>query len=121
MKKLLLTAVVGLAACSDASGPPEAAATAMDGGPAHGTFEVTSNDGTVLTQVLAEDGTQTTTNAAGTVVNGKYRMDGPERYCRMDGEESEWTCYAEVVGSDGRWTATNEKDANEVWTIKRVE
>jgi len=127
MKWLFLVTAVALAACSSSNDPQdeaivtqEPAATAMDGGPASGTFEVTSNDGTVLTQVLADDGSQTTTDANGEVVSGKYRMEGPERYCRMDGEETDWTCYAEAVAEDGVWTATNEADANEVWTIHRV-
>lgn len=136
MKKLALIAAtafaaLALAACSDAeeaapvveetTEPAAAAATFVDGGPAYGTFEVSSNDGTVLTQVLAEDGTQVTTDAEGTATAGTFTAESPERYCRMDGEETEWTCYAEAIGEDGTWTATNEADPDEVWTVVRVE
>ena len=131
MKNLPLIAAIALAACSgsDEAAAPASEETAvetpdlraMDGGPAYGTFEVTSADGTVLTQVLAADGSQVTTDADGNATPGRFVMEGPERYCRMDGEETEWTCYTEAIGEDGTWTATNEVDPEEVWTIVRAQ
>lgn len=125
MKKLAWIAVITLAACSGGEKAPvaeEAAApTAMDGGPAAGKFTVTSADGTVLTQILLEGGTQVTTDADGKSVNGQYTLETPERYCRLDDGDADWTCYAEAIAEDGTWTATNEADPEEVWTVVRVE
>ena len=129
MKKLAWIAapiaVAALAACSGGEKAPEAVETAtptaMDGGPASGTYQVTSGDGTVLTQILVSDGTQVTTDADGKSVNGQYTLETPERYCRLDEGDADWTCYSETITEDGTWTATNEADPDEVWTVVRVE
>ncbi|RVQ67037.1 hypothetical protein EKN06_08875 [Croceicoccus ponticola] len=135
MKKLALLAAFTLAACSGgeeapAPAPEETATTApattaavaaIDGGSSAGTFEVTSADGsTKLTQVLAEDGTLTSTDAEGKVVTGTWTLDKPAHYCSKQSDESEMTCYTETLAEDGKWTATNDADPADVWTVVRV-
>lgn len=130
MKKLAFAALFALAACSPAEQASEPVAeetaevealapTSVDGGPMVGTYEAMSNDGIVLIQTLSEDGTVTSSDADGNVVNGTY-TGSAEQFCITNEGESEAACFAYgELGEDGSWTATNEADPTEVWTIRR--
>ncbi|WP_340586129.1 hypothetical protein [Erythrobacter alti] len=133
MKYLALALVVALAACTEAddtmvvdeaevvADDAEAAATTYDGGPALGTYEAISTDGTVLTQTTWEDGTVSTVDADGNEVLGVYTMEN-ERFCITNEGETEASCYAYSDRTDdGSWTATNEADPEDVWMIRRIE
>jgi len=134
MKRLAFAVVFALAACSGVENAPEPiieedASTSetdaltsitFDGGPLVGTFEATSNEGVVLIQALAEDGTVTTTDEDGNVVSGTY-TGSADQFCFSNEGDSEASCFAYGdLGEDGSWTATNEADANEVWAIRRL-
>jgi hypothetical protein len=133
MKKLVFAAACVLAACSgpenatepatEGSATPEtetAASTTVDGGTMAGTYESISNEGLVLIQTLADDGTVTSTDAEGNVVNGTY-TGSAEQFCITNDGESDATCYAYgSLDENGSWTATNEADPDDVWTIRRV-
>lgn len=132
MKKLVACAALALAACSgaDEAAEPaaeetavveEAAATAVDGGPVAGTYEVTGPNGEMNTVVLSADGTAVYTAADGTVTNGTYTGGtATEPYCVTMEGETEADCFAEAI-TDGVWTATNQADPEDVWTVVRAE
>ncbi len=133
MNKIVTTAVIAaiftLGACSKAEAPAPVAAetvapepvamTVADGKPAAGTFEVTQEDGTVITQVVNADGTYTNTAADGTTSTGTWTIDGPNRFCDKAADVAEQVCYNETVGADGVWTSVNENDAADTSTIIR--
>lgn len=133
MKKLVFAAVCLLAACSgpenaaepatENSATPEteaAVSATVDGGPMVGTYEAISNEGAVLIQTLADDGTVTSTDAEGNAVNGTY-TGSAEQFCITNEGATAAVCYAYgSLDENGSWTATNEADPDEVWTIRRV-
>lgn len=130
MKKLAFIAVFALAACSQAeeaapvaeetaAAPEVAAVMAADGNPPAGTYEITSADGEVLTQVVNADGTYTNTNAEGDTATGTWTLDRPDHWCsKLDSEEST-NCFTETVGPDGVWTSVNVNDPQDSSTIVR--
>jgi hypothetical protein len=135
MKNLILIGGVTLLTLNACSGPekskeptsenaariaPVTGPKATDGGPVVGTFEVTSADGVVLTQTTAADGTVTTTDADGKTVNGKYTQNSPNRFCITNDGETEATCFMEMLSAEGVWTAVNEIDAKDIWTVRRI-
>lgn len=99
----------------------EIAPTAIDGGPIEGTYEAVSNEGLTVTQVLAADGTIHTTFSDGQVVEGTYGDVGPDTFCWTGNGETEANCFDLSMNDDGTWTAVNQADAAETWTVRRVE
>ena len=114
MKRIMLLAsVAAIAACSPAEEPvveevdtvaePQTAAVAQamaaDGQPAAGRYKITQEDGTILYEDLQEDGTYTTTNEAGEVVEtGVYEQKSPSEYCYTVNEEgASQVCSVEGV------------------------
>lgn len=121
--------LLALTACSETEVPvveetaaatETAAPTAADGGPSTGTFQITGADGKVTIQVVAADGTTTTTDADGAVTKGTYVQESPNRWCGTNEGETEAKCFTETVGADGVWTSVNEKDAEDASTIVRM-
>ncbi len=134
MKKLVcITAIAAftLTGCSQNEEPApepmdteaaeaETVATAPDGGPAYGMFEVTSADGaTVIMQDIREDGTVTNTIEGTEPTEGTWTTDGDGNFCLTMAGETETTCYADTV-TDGVWTATNIADETDSWTVVRM-
>ena len=133
MNKIVTTAVIAatfsLAACSQAEeaapvaeetvSPEPVAMTVADGKPAAGTFEITQEDGSVMTQIVNADGTYTNTTADGTTSTGTWTIDGPNRFCDKAADAAEQVCYNETVGADGVWTSVNENDPADTSTIVR--
>ncbi len=121
MKKLAFIAVFALAACSQAeeaapvaeetaAAPVVAAVMAADGNPPAGTYEITSADGEVMTQVVNADGTFTNTNAEGDVATGTWTLDRPDNWCsKLDTEETT-NCFKETVDEAGVWNSVNVND-----------
>ena len=95
------------------------ATTAADGGPSTGTFRVINAEGEISIEVLADDGTYTSTDADGEVETGTWEQRSPNEFCAKPEDEEEMTCYAEEVNADGLWTSTDPDDG-EVSTIERV-
>jgi hypothetical protein len=127
MNKLVLLAPLALvAACSQSEPAPEATAgaqsagLAVDGKPAVGTFEITASDGRRFTQVVASDGTYTSTTGD-TTIKGTWSAPGPGRFCETEEGAAEAVCYDEVITPEGAWTASNPADPSATYTIKRVE
>ena len=130
MKRILiLAAVAAVAACAEPAEPEteaveevaEAVAIAADGQPTAGTYLVTDAEGVAQTEVLAEDGTFTTTNAEGEVTDtGTWEQKDPNTYCyTSNAEGSEQICNTEEVGDDGVWRSTN--PSGETAIVERVE
>lgn len=136
MQKMLIiaaTASLALTACNSgeeatpeapaeteaaAEAPAAEAQLAADGQPAHGTFEVTLADGSVLTEVVNEDGTYTWTSSDGTTGTGTWRTEGPNVYCTTDEGEEE-SCNDETVDADGVWTSVD-RESGDVATVVRA-
>ncbi|WP_428027810.1 hypothetical protein [Altererythrobacter sp.] len=132
MKKIMLVAaMVGIAACSQADNAPAPDATeeaaeaapaniAADGLPSEGTYKVTLADGSVQMEELKADGTYVATVDGKVVESGTWEQKAPETYCYTTDEEgAEQVCNAESVGADGVWTSTNPD--GETATVERVE
>ncbi|MFN2098559.1 hypothetical protein [Altererythrobacter sp. MF3-039] len=128
MKKLI--AVVTLAALTACSSAEEAAETeevaeesqimAADGKPSYGTFTVTDPDGSVLTEVVIEDGTFTSTDAEGESVTGTW-VQKPGEFCTtVDAEGAEERCFSEMVNDEGVWLSTDPDDGT-VSIVERIE
>jgi len=130
MRTISIGLALCLAACSgseqateattDEAPAAEAAPTAFDGGPTVGTFEAVSTDGTVLKQTTADDGTIVSVNGEGVSVPGTYTM-GDGKFCITNEGEDGPACFTySDLKDDGSWIATNEDDASDVWTVRRV-
>ncbi len=130
MRAITLGLALALAACSGAEQAAdeqattevaeEAAPTAYDGGSSIGTFEAVSADGTTLTQTTSEDGTIVSVDAEGTSVSGAYTM-GDGKFCITNEGDDGPSCFGySDLNEDGSWTATNEADPGDVWTVRRL-
>ncbi len=136
MKRIIvLAAVVALAACSQAetdtsadTAPDETAMTepemlAVDGGPLAGTYVATAGDGSSVTQSMTEDGKVTNTVDGEVVASGTYKMGDDNSNVCFTYTEGEFPDGCFNVGDvvDGKWTATNTENADEVWSVTRSE
>ena len=130
MRKLVLCLPLALIACSGADQAQEEATAAesaeavaqatYDGGPPDGVFEAVSAEGGVLTQTANSDGSISSVDGEGNSVNGTYTMT-EDRFCITNEGEEGPACFAySDLQDDGSWTATNEADASDIWTVKRV-
>ena len=129
MKKLIaIAALAALSACSqkadEAPAPAETAAPAevpgglaIDGKPNAGVFEVTHASGKKWTTTVTADGKMSMV-ADGKSVTGTWTSTGPGNYCET--VEGKTSCFKEEI-VDGVYTSTNEADAKDTSTIKRVE
>ncbi len=131
MKKIIAVATLAaLAACSpaedaaEAEAPDAAAEEAMvmaaDGGAPYGTFKITNAEGAVLTEVINEDGTFTSTDEAGETTTGTWAQKPGEFCTTVDAEGAEEQCFAETVNDEGQWTSVDPDDG-EVSIVERVE
>ena len=132
MRFFVLCAALAVTACGGGTDaavdePVEAAAaeptamTTYDGGPVTGTYEATSTDGTVLTQTIDTEGSITTIAADGSETRSTFTLEDDE-FCIADPEGDASDCYTySNLAEDGSWTATNAADAQDVWTIRRIE
>lgn len=133
MKKLAIVAALAVAACAEpaseepvaeeevvAEEPAAEVQLAADGQPAPGVYEVTLENGDVITETVNEDGTYTYTSSTGETGSGTWRTDGPNVWCTTGDDDGEESCNDEVVGEDGVWTSTD-RDTGEVATITRVD
>jgi hypothetical protein len=130
MKRILvLTALAAVAACSKPAPAPEAEASsaatapvaaslAADGGPADGTYKVTTPDGKIMMDEVKPDGTYSTTEGGKVVDTGKWEQKSPSQYCYTSDEAgAAQKCNEEKV-ENGVWTS---KDPDgKVATIERV-
>lgn len=130
MRAITLVMALCLSACTgseqateanmDETEATEAVATAFDGGSTIGTFEAVSTDGTVLKQTTSEDGTIVSVDAEGNSVPGTYTM-GDGKFCITNEGDEDPSCFAySDLKDDGSWTATNEADASDSWTVRRL-
>lgn len=98
----------------------EPAAMAADGKPTAGTYRITDADGTVSTEVLAEDGTFTSTAADGKVETGRWEQKSTDVFCvTMDAEGAKQECYNEAIDANGVWSSTDSEGSTS--TVERVE
>ena len=131
MKKFVIIGALALAACS---GGEEAADEAMveepvveevaimaaDGNPPEGTFEISSAEGDILTQVVNADGTYANLDAEGNEINvGTWSIPEDGLWCSAQ-EGQEEICFNESVDADGVWTSVNVNDPEDVTTVVRV-
>lgn len=131
MKKIITVATLAaLAACSPAEDAAEAEAPdaeaeeamvmAADGGAPYGTFTITDPDGSVLTEVINEDGTFASTDADGVTTTGTW-VQKPGEFCTtVDAEGAEERCFAETMNDEGQWTSVDPDDGA-VSIVERVE
>ncbi len=132
MKKFVIIGALALAACS---GGEEAADEAMveetvveevaimaaDGNPPEGTFEVTSAEGDVLTEVVNADGTFVLLDDEGEEISGgTWSIPEQNVWCSTP-EGGEETCFDETVDEDGVWRFVNVNDPEDSGTVVRVE
>ena len=129
-RNLVLCLPLALMACSGAEQAQEDAMVAdavedvaqatYDGGPPEGVFEAVSSEGVVLTQTANSDGSISSVDGEGNAVSGTYTMT-EDRFCITNEGDEGPACFAySDLQDDGSWTATNEDDASDVWTVKRV-
>lgn len=131
MKRIMLLAgVMTIAACSqsDTAAEPEATAEATeaaaapvgaDGGPASGSYKITTATGEVYMEEVKADGTFTSTGPDGETKTGTWEQKTPELYCTtLDEDGAEQKCHTETVGDDGVWTSTDPD--GETVTVERV-
>ena len=132
MKKIAIVAALAVAACSEPATeepvaeeevvveePAAEIQLAADGQPAPGMYEVTLENGDIITETVNEDGTYTWTSSTGESGSGTWRTDGPNVWCTTEEGEEE-SCNDEVVGEDGVWTSTDQ-ETGEVATIARID
>ena len=130
MRKLFVCLPLALIACSDANQEPEdvviaetaedASQATYDGGPVEGVFEAVSSEGMVLTQTTRPDGSLSSVDSEGNTVNNTYTL-ADNRFCITNEGDEGPACYVySDLQDDGSWTATNEGDASDIWTIKRL-
>ncbi|QPC99419.1 MULTISPECIES: hypothetical protein [Qipengyuania] len=134
MKKIVLVAALAaISACSQPAEAPDEAATAepaaeatpaeamaADGGPGYGKFKITQEDGTVLTDDVKADGTYSTTDADGKVVETGTWVQKPGEYCATKSEEGAVEeCYPEKIDENGVWVSSNPKTGKSV-TVERL-
>lgn len=136
-KTMLFIGVAALAACAETA-TEEAAeengmamedemameetsmATAPDGGPVAGTYEVTNADGESWTTTINADMTYSQTMNGEEVETGTMRMQDNMTACfDPAGEEEGESCSTSMVAEDGTWTASN--DEGEEVTVVRVQ
>lgn len=132
MKKIVvIAALAALSACSkpaeapatDAGATSEAAApatVAADGKPSVGKFKVTMANGDVIVEEVKADGTYSTTDKDGKVIEtGKWEQKSPAQYCQTkDAKDAVQECNEEKV-ENGVYTSKNSK--GEVATVERIE
>lgn len=134
MKRIvLIAAVAAVAACSKPAPEPaattEAAAApapaaevlAADGKSPVGSYKVTNAEGKTMTEVLNADGTYTSTDASGKVVEtGKWVQNSPTRYCyTKDEKDAKEVCNTEGIDAKGAWFSTNPE--GKTATVVRIE
>ena len=131
MRKLVVCLPFALMACSGAEQAPEdvmvaeiaedTAQATYDGGPVEGVFKAVSSEGAVLTQTTNSDGSILSVDDEGNSVNGTYIMSD-DRFCITSEGEDSPACYVySDLQDDGSWTATNENDGSDIWTLRRVD
>lgn len=139
MKRLILAAsVLAIAACSQAdeadtveateeAAPEAVSPVAADGAATAGNYRITTSEGEVYIENVMADGTYTTTNEAGEVVEtGTWTQPSSDRYCttvdeqyRDEGDDGSEKCNTESVDADGVWTSTNSEGRTA--TVERIE
>lgn len=130
MKKFAFAPILLLAACAEGEvaedaavedvAAEETAAVGFDGEPLADTYQAVSNEGVTLIQVLNEDGTIATTDEAGDTVDGTWSSEGPDNFCWSDNVEgSEANCFTMEEHDGEGWTARNNANADETWTVTR--
>lgn len=92
---------------------------AADGQPAPGTYEITREDGTVITETVNADGTYNWTSSTGETGSGTWRTDGPNVWCTTEPGEEE-SCNDEMVDDAGVWTSVDREDGSTA-TVVRVD
>lgn len=133
MKRILTVAAIAtLAACSQSETAPEPVATeeaapetpeattAADGGPSHGMFKVTEEDGTVVMVDVKEDGTYEVKGEDGAVIDtGTWVQKSPAVYCETSSTEGATErCYDESVDENGVYKSVNPE--GKTATVERV-
>jgi putative hemolysin len=132
MKKMLvLAALAAVSACSKPAPAPEAEASAApevsapaasslaaDGGPAHGTYQVTDSEGKVMMDEVKPDGTYSTTIDGKVIDTGKWEQKSPSQYCFTKDKEGATQECAEEKVEGGVWTSKGPD--GKVSTIERV-
>ena len=128
MKKLLLFAsALAVTACSQANeadtqevadeAPAEETATlAADGAATPGLYRITTSEGEIYMEDVKADGTYTTSNEAGELVEtGQWRQPSPDQYCtivdeayRDEDDDGSEKCNSETIDAAGVWTSVNE-------------
>ena len=132
MKRIVLVAALAtVTACSQSEPAPEATeeaaapapaapSLAADGGPAVGTYRVTTSDGKVVIEEVRADGTYTDTVDGEVVETGRWEQKSPEQYCYTKDEAgATQECNTEAVDADGVWTSKDSE--GKVATVERVE
>jgi putative hemolysin len=132
MKKMLvLAALAAVSACSKPAPAPEAESSAApevsapaasslaaDGGPAHGTYQVTDSEGKVMMDEVKPDGTYSTTIDGKVIDTGKWEQKSPSQYCFTKDKEGATQECAEEKVEGGVWTSKGPD--GKVSTIERV-
>ena len=135
MKKIMLVAALAtVTACSETAPDAEPAATeevaaadpaapaevmAADGQSPVGSYKITLEDGSVMTEELKADGTYASMKDGKVVETGKWNQKTPEQYCYTKDEEGAVEeCNVEGLDANGVWTSKDPE--GNVVTVERV-
>ena len=131
MKRLAIVPILLLAACAEGEVDEpvvveeavmeEPAQLAFDGNPIVGTYEAVSNDGVRVIQVLAEDGTITSTFGDDEPIAGTWSSEGSDHFCWTADDETMTYCSNMEEAEGDSWLSRNADNPEEVWTVTRVE